>query len=93
MDRIEVWAFAVWLPLAAIHEWPSMSGFQRAYVAAAAIVFTTFYGLLWLFDKAREYAPEVAGGFIAYVLHLIYHAIWRRPGHWLLRLITRKEKH
>lgn len=43
-----------------------------------------------VYDKVVELLPEIAGGFIAYCLHLVYHAIWHRPGHALVRRFSRK---
>lgn len=47
---------------------------------------------MWVTDHLRTIAPEIVGGFVAYFLHQTYHAIWKRPAHFLLRLIFRSTK-
>jgi hypothetical protein len=44
-------------------------------------------------DILREAPGMILGGFLGYVAHEIYHAIWKRPGHLLLRKLFRKRQH
>lgn len=43
----------------------------------------------WFFDHLVKIVPEVVGGFVAYCLHLAYHEVWKKPGHWLTRRLRR----
>lgn len=50
----------------------------------------TLFG--WLLEHIRDEGGVFVGGFVAYCLHTMYHRLWHRPGHALIRLIFRRKK-
>lgn len=46
----------------------------------------------WAVDHVVKIVPEILGGFIAYCLHLAYHEVWKKPGHFITRRILRRTR-
>lgn len=48
--------------------------------------------LRWVADHLREAPGALAGGFLAYVMHELFHVVWKKPGHLLTRRIFRRRR-